>query len=75
MTGLAVSSYLQLGGRWVPKRARRGGVVRSFKRLRDTAAAATDNSTAIITTNRFLALEALTSRVILLLTTNFSGGG
>lgn len=49
--------------------------MRSVKRLRDTAAVATDNSTAIITTNRFLALEALTSRVILLLTTNFSGGG
>lgn len=59
----------------MPKRARRGGVVRSIKRLRDTAAAATGNSTAIITTNRFPALEALTSRVILLLTTNFSGSG
>lgn len=70
-TGLAVPGYLQLGGHWVPKRAGDGGV-RPAKPLWGAAAA---GDKAIIATNRFPALEPLTSGAILLLTTNFSGGG
>lgn len=55
----------------MPKKAGGGGV-RPAKPLRGSAAA---GDSAIIATNCFPALKPLTRGAILLLTTNFSGGG